>query len=282
MRHTFTLFLLLWPALACGQIPGAVVLGGPRPTVEQVQQAKNVLAAAEEKEVIWNVGEFDVLVRGATAKGEVRFDSTDESVLMLDEIPAGVVLWLNDIRAGQKDRLLHKFDKQGETYWVARAAKEGRTTIKVWANGEAGKPPQIVARLDVRVGKPKPPTPPTPDPDNPPGPAPIIDKGLRVLIVRETKEMSSYPSAQVAAMNAREVVEYLNAKCVKVNGQPEHRVFDPDQDVSRASKVWQDAMKIERKSLPWIIISDGEKGTSEPLPPNTEELLKLLKTYGGN
>jgi hypothetical protein len=168
LRHLAPILLLLLPTLSLGQPPGAIVLGGPKPTVEAIQQAKSVLAAAEEKEVIWNVGEFDVLVRGATAKGEVRFDSTDESVLMLDEIPAGVVLWLNDIRAGQKDRLLHKFDKQTETYWIARAAKEGRTTIKVWANGENGKPPVIVARLDVRVGKPKPPPPPPPDPDNPP------------------------------------------------------------------------------------------------------------------
>jgi hypothetical protein len=278
MRSYLALLILLGLlGPAWGQsLPGAIVLGGAKPTPAAVEQAKAVLAAAEDRELVWSVGEFDLIVRGPQAAGVVTFDSTDDTILALEEIPAGVILWMNDVRAGQKERVLHKFSAQKESYWVARAVKEGRCTIKVWGNGEGGNPPRIIARLDVRVGKPKP---PDPGPNPPPGPAPIVEKGLRVLIVRETKDLTPQ---QAITINAQEVHDYLSAKCVKVNGQPEWRAFDPNQDVSRASKVWQDAMKIERKSLPWVIISDGEKGASEPLPATVEDFLKLLKTYGGN
>jgi hypothetical protein len=275
MRSFVLLLFLLIPAVADAQI----VLGGPKPTADEVSKAKAVLAAAEAKEVLWNVGEFDLLVRGETAKGDVQFDSTDDSILALEEIPAGVVLWFNDVRAGQKERALHKFKAETQSYWVARAVKEGKTTIKVWANGDAGKPPRIIARLDVQVGKPKP---PDPGPGPGPGPTPIPAQGLRVLIVWETKDLSTYPASQIAAVNAREVREYLNAKCIKVGTQPEWRVYDPDTDVSRESKIWQDAMKIKRDKLPWIVVSDGVKGTSEPLPLDKDALMTLLKTYGGN
>jgi hypothetical protein len=175
MRSFVLLLFLLIPAVADAQI----VLGGPKPTADEVSKAKAVLAAAEAKEVLWNVGEFDLLVRGETAKGDVQFDSTDDSILTLEEIPAGVVLWFNDVRAGQKERALHKFKAETQSYWVARAVKEGKTTIKVWANGDAGKPPRIIARLDVQVGKPTPPPPPPPPPDD------AFTKGLRDALAKD-------------------------------------------------------------------------------------------------
>lgn len=285
MKRTLALWFLLWPCLAFGQVPGAIVLGGKKPTAEAVADARAVIAAAEEKTLAWNVGEFDLITRGPAASGLVTFDSTDDTILTVEEITVidavklTPALWINDVRAGQKAKQFHKFAPQKEPYWVARAAKEGRCQIKVWANGENGQPPRIIAKLDVQVGKPKP-TPPDPDVD-PPGPVPIPDTGLRVLIVWETRDLSTLPASQVAAVNSTEVRQYLNAKCVKVGNHPEWRVYDPDTDVSRESKIWQDAMKRPRQSIPWILVSDGKTGYEGPLPQNKDDMLKLLRQFGG-
>ena len=129
------------------------------------------------------------------------------------------------------------------------------------------------------------PVPPTPPGPNPPGPdplPPIPGAGFRVLFVVETKDLSTLPSAQVQSLTAKEVREYLDSHCVKEGNQPEYRIFDKDTDMSRASQVWKDAMARPRSSVPWIIVTNGKTGYEGPLPPNTAELMKLLKQYGGN
>jgi hypothetical protein len=161
-----TLALLLAPTLASAQIPGAVVMGDVQPTPEQVEQAQNILAAAKPKPLTWNVGEFELVVKGNTAKGDLTWDSSDESVVGLREIPAGTLLVIEDaIRAGDKVRQDYEFKPQKESYFRARALKPGHTFIRVWANGDAGKKPYVIAKLDVTVGTPGPPPLPPPPPD---------------------------------------------------------------------------------------------------------------------
>lgn len=117
---------------------------------------------------------------------------------------------------------------------------------------------------------PNPPTPPIP----PIPPAPIPTQGFRALIVRET--------AQKFAGLSQEVRDYLDSKCVKVGQQPEWRLFDKDQSVVNESKIWQDAMALERATIPWVIISDGKQGFSGPWPDGDKAAqLALLKKYGG-
>lgn len=115
-------------------------------------------------------------------------------------------------------------------------------------------------------------------------PAPIPDKGFRVLIVYETSDLAKLPAAQTAVLTSAEVRGYLNDKCVAgPDGKnKEWRVFDKDTDVSRESKLWQAAMKRERKSVPWIVVSNGTTGFEGPLPANIADTLVLLKKYGGN
>lgn len=164
-------------------------------------------------------------------------------------------------------------------------AQPGRYVV-VWAGGG-----QLLT-TDVSVGgtpiptplpvdPPKPVDPPTPvDP-----PAPIAVSGLYVLIVEETASRGELPAGQRAIIQgtgAGSVREYLAAHCAKDSkGRPEFRVLDTDDDLARDSKLWQEVWARPRKSVPWIVISNGKSGFEGPLPKSVAECLKLLEKFGG-
>lgn len=137
----------------------------------------------------------------------------------------------------------------------------------------------------LRVGKDSTPPKPDvkPDPVTPAEPAPIPEKGFRVLIVYETADLAKLPASQAAALTSSEVRNYLNSACVVgADGKTkEWRILDKDANLSNESQLWQAAMKRDRKSLPWIVISDGTTGFEGPLPQNTADVLSLLKKRGG-
>lgn len=127
---------------------------------------------------------------------------------------------------------------------------------------------------------PQPPVPPQP----PPSPAPIPANGLHVLIVYESAQATEMPAAQQAILYSARVRDHLNTVCVPgPDGRTKQwRIYDKDIDVSAENKVWQDAMNRERKSVPWVVISNHPKGGYEgPLPANVNEFFDLLKKYGG-
>lgn len=130
-------------------------------------------------------------------------------------------------------------------------------------------------RVDAGEGPKPPPVDPTPAPA--PGTSPFpADAGFKVLVVYEKDELAKLPQSQLAAITSADVRAYLTAKA----GQDGY-VFT-DKDVSYSAKLWADAMKRERKSLPWIVVGNGKTGYEGPLPGNVDDTLKLLKTYGGN
>lgn len=129
------------------------------------------------------------------------------------------------------------------------------------------------------------PVPPGPNPPGPtPGPAPIPGDGLRVLIVYESADLGKMPKEQSTILYSQAVRSYLDSKCaVGPDGKThEWRVFDKDAPMGAESKTWQDAMKRERKSVPWIIVSNPSKGGGfeGPLPANVDEAMTLLKKFG--
>lgn len=144
------------------------------------------------------------------------------------------------------------------------------------------------ARATVVIGVPTPPVPPVPPappvpPTPPPDPAPIPAAGLRVLIVYESAELAKLPAAQTNVLYAKSVRDYLNAKCpAGPDGKTkEWRIWDKDSDTAGESRLWQDAMRRPRKSVPWILISTGVGGYEGPLPATVDETLTLLRKYGG-
>lgn len=171
------------------------------------------------------------------------------------------------------------------------AAPPGVYRVKLRAlRVQDGKTSVETARATVVIGEPVPPGPVPPVPPVPPGPgpvppgpAPIPLEGLRVLVVYESAELPKLPPGQQAVLYARSIRDYLDRKCVvgADTRTREWRMWDRDSDASGEAKHWQDALKRDRKSVPWIVISTGRDGYEGPLPASVAETLALLKKYGG-
>ena len=164
-----------------------------------------------------------------------------------------------------------------------RADSEGKSAeLLIFPEG-AKKKDQIIRRTFVVGGDKKvDPTPINPKVDPvPDNPAPIPEDGFRVLIVYETSELSKYKEAQRSILFSGPFRTYLDDVCVSgTGGRKEWRIWDKDiSGLENESKTWQNAMKLERKSLPWIVISNGKTGTSEALPGTLGETLGLIQKY---
>lgn len=111
--------------------------------------------------------------------------------------------------------------------------------------------------------------------------APIPVGGYRALFVFDSSNLAKLPAGQLEIFTSGPIREYLKATCVKgVDGKtPERRFFDQATDVSKEPQLWQDAMKLPRASVPWLIVSNGKTGYSGPLPANVDATLTLLKKY---
>lgn len=166
---------------------------------------------------------------------------------------------------------------------VVTSAKPGRyRLLAVTAAGDEISEPAVCT---VVVGEaPTPPGPgPKPPEPKPDGKAPIAGEGFRVLVIYESAELPKLPAAQSAILYAASVRDYLRARCAKDADNPQGawRMWDKDVDASAESQPWKDAMKRERKSLPWVLISNGRTGYEGPLPGTITETLTLLQRYGG-
>lgn len=114
--------------------------------------------------------------------------------------------------------------------------------------------------------------PPEPDPDPDPSPAPIPVAGLHVLIVEETDDRLNVPAGQLAVLQTTQIGEAVRA----AGGQ--FRQYDDDPDI--ADPTWKAARARPRTAIPWIIVSNAEKGGAEvPLPASIEETLALIRRF---
>lgn len=257
----------------------AVQVGG-HVTPADVQKAKAVLLAAEPKELKLKVGEFEIVEPSKDAK-PLQFQYLTNKSYWLWRVKPNQTFGIAGIRRGDSERKQHFFEAKPYEWAIIEAKAQGSEIVVVNRNGanKEQDPPEEVDRILVVVGQPVPPPEPTP---TPPQPTPIPGDGFRVLIVRETKDLSNLPASQVAIFSAREVREYLGTKCVLEGNQRAFRIWDQDTDVSREAQHWQDAMKRPRSSLPWLLVTNGKEGYEGPLPKDVPEMMALLKKYGGN
>lgn len=118
------------------------------------------------------------------------------------------------------------------------------------------------------------PTPPDPPPSDP---SPFPDPGFRVLIVYDPAN-TTRPAAELSVITGKTVRDYLDRKCVDSGAGG--KIWPTTTDVSAAPKVWADAFRLAN-GKDWIVIGDGKRGYSGPLPKSPAEALALLKKYGG-
>lgn len=273
-----TLLLLLLPSLGWGQ---AVVVG-PQPPQPQIAEAKRTIEAAQPKELKLKIGEFEVLEPSKEAKQPLQFQYLTNKCYWLWRVKAGQPFGIVSIRRGDSERRQHFFEAKSYEWAIIEAKAPGSEIVVINRNGanKEQNPPEEIDRVQVIAGD----VTPTPDPkpDDPPTPAPLPGEGFRVLIVRETKDLSGLPASQVAIFSSTDVRNYLNQKTVLEGNQRAYRIWDQDTDTSKESQHWQDAMKRPRASVPWLLVSNGKDGYEGPLPKTVAEMMTLLKKFGGN
>ena len=125
------------------------------------------------------------------------------------------------------------------------------------------------------------PTPgPRPTPDDVTPDDPNADGVKRVLIVYESEDRGKYPASQTAIFSSAGFREWLRDRVsVDADGNAEFRIWDKDADLQFVPDAWQAAMQAERKSLPWIWITDGKKSWGSELPESVEATQELIGRY---
>ena len=177
-------------------------------------------------------------------------------------------------------------DSSGK-YAIALGVKPGRFKLAAYTSDEKGPSEPAICVLEVEGSVPPSPPPPGPGPTppSPPAPsdeAPIKVPGFRVMLIYESEDLTKMPASQQLILYSKEVRDYLKAKCVENEVKTgEYYILDKDADVSSLPKYIQEAFARPKKSIPWMLISDGKTGYEGPLPANVTDTLKLLKKYGG-
>lgn len=199
------------------------------------------------KEIAGDVGDF-VAVKAEVQDGKaVKFVPLDSGLKLF---PAGL---LSD-----------------PTATVVTSAKPGRYRILCYSGNADG--PSDPVTVTVVIGGAVKPDPVKPDPVKPDeSSSPFAGDGLRVLIVYEKDDLPTLPQSQIAVLTGTELRDYLATRA------KDWRAFDKDQ--TPADAVWADAMKRDRKSVPWILVGNGKAGHEGPLPATIADTIALIKKY---
>lgn len=164
---------------------------------------------------------------------------------------------------------------------VVTATAKGRYRLVCWtAKGDAPSDPAVCVVVIGDAPDPGPGPGPGPNPPDPPQPSPIA--GKRVLIVYETAEASKLPEKQQQILYGKAVRDYLNAKCDQDGPVKAWRIWDKDVAADGEDKVWQDALKRPRQSVPWVVIGGKGGGYEGPLPATADEFLALARKHLGD
>lgn len=106
---------------------------------------------------------------------------------------------------------------------------------------------------------------------------------ISVLILEETddrRKLEMRPWLGVFQSSA--IRNYLNEHC-KNDGW---RWLDADADLSNLPEFWRDTVSKVKADpdfkTPWIAISNGKQGVAGELPSSEDEVLTLLRKWGGD
>ena len=128
------------------------------------------------------------------------------------------------------------------------------------------------------------------DNPNPPGPQPppnpVDPKELRVLILEETSDRVKLPSGQIAVLTSPTVRKYLEAKApgrwrIMDDDLTPSDMTDPERWPAEWMAAYEQAKTTSDGQRPWLLITDGKNGEATPLPDNVDDMMTLLRKYGG-
>lgn len=219
----------------------------------------------------------------ANITGPSQVDAGDLVVLDSSGSHAAVARkWDLVCAVGNDGRIIPKksfLTVENDTKLVFASGTQGHYTFYLVVAGLDDKKEVDLATttFTVHVGPAIPPEPVPPDPvppdPTPVPPTPIPTEGPKLLVVYEVDDLDDYPKGIVDILTSGAVRQRL--KDLKVD----YRFYDDDTNMANAPKVWQDAMKLPRAKLPWVIISDGKTGESKELPATVDEFQALIDKY---
>lgn len=113
-------------------------------------------------------------------------------------------------------------------------------------------------------------------------PSPIPDAGLRVLITYTDATRDALPKGQQDIIASPTLRNWLDAHCAKdADGDAEWRIEPDSVTFTAAEPIWQKLMAVPRQQSPWLVVSDGRHGASQPLPADEQSLMAVLSPFGG-
>lgn len=254
-----------------------MLLAGIAQTQAPAPKADPVVIKSEP--VVADVEPLDVVILGPTET------PAGEQVILTAQGNARKYLWSHQAELGAlvccDNRTLAFATRHPGIYTFVLAGSDATGDVAVY-------------RHTVQVaGSPTPqPTPDPPNPDPTPTPAPVVTGPIVVLLLEESEDRTG---ATALLMDSWPIREYLNAHCEKgSDGRPMWFWADDDVVFTRYPQVWQDAMKLPRATLPWMVVL-GKGGTGPPLfsGPLTktvegksvvmtpDEVLTILEKFGG-
>lgn len=144
-------------------------------------------------------------------------------------------------------------------------------------SGLGPQPPPVVDPVDPDAKPPKPPV-------NPSAVGPF-----RALIVYDTDSLGSMQKPQRDALQSSAVGAYLSAKCIKeIDGTPSWRSWDDsftDDQITDGDwlPLYRKTLSEQQGGKPWLCVWNpkGELIGSKPVPATEDELLALLRSFGG-
>jgi hypothetical protein len=107
------------------------------------------------------------------------------------------------------------------------------------------------------------------------GKAPFKADGFAMVIVHETEDLAKLTEAQRQILTSSELRGWLKSK------NCQWRQLDKDAETTNEPQWAKDAMACKRESTPWLLVANGKKGFSGPLPGSVTETLAVLKKIGG-
>lgn len=117
---------------------------------------------------------------------------------------------------------------------------------------------------------------------NPGPPAPIRDAGLRVLITYDEANRGNLPTGQKRILDSTALRAWLDAHCTTADkGGHGWRIWPDSADASNDDPVMAKLLAVAKDKNEWLVVSDGNRGTSQALPPDEPALMTVLEPYGG-